>query len=155
MTDLTTTQWRRIAKAAIYLPQGRFVGLKQLREILGRQKTLNQIRTQMMWHKEAAEQLQDETAQEKRAWAKLNIGCAILCAENADFKEKYDLVIAPLPYVAKLALMIEPFDFEVTRVMTKQQKSQFLTELRKHYEDQGVELTIPDDFDEHKKRSAA
>ena len=44
----------------------------------------------------------------------------------------------------KLALMVEPFDFEVTRLMTIKQKSQFLDELRIYYQGQGVQLSIPE-----------
>ena len=145
MTQLTTTQWRRIAKAAIYLPEGRFVGLKQLREILGQQRTLEQNRMQMKWHKEASEQLQSGTAKDMRAFAKLHIGVPLLCSEDAEFKAEYDRVIGPLPYETKLALMVEPFDFPVTRLMSKRQKSDYLTALKDHYESQGVELTIPDE----------
>lgn len=143
MTELTTVQWRRIVKAAVYLPQGRFVGLKQLREILGEQRTLEQNRLQMKWHKEASEQLKSGTPKDMRAFAKLHIGVAILCSEDAEFKAEYDRVMGPLPYETKLALMVEPFDFPVTRLMNKRQKSDYLTALKDHYESQGVQLTLP------------
>lgn len=146
MTDLTVSQWRRIAKAAVYLPTGRHVPLKALHEIVGEQRSLEQNRLQMKWHREAAQQLKDETAQEKRAWAKLHIGVPILCSEDADFKAEYDRVMGPLPYETKLALMVEPFDFPVTRLMTKRQKSEYLDAVRQHYQGQGVQLTIPPDL---------
>jgi hypothetical protein len=145
MTDLTTTQWRRIAKAATYFPTGRHIALNKLREILGKQRTLEQNKLQMKWHKEAAEQLQNGSAKDQRAFAKLHIGVPILCAEDAEFKAEYDRVIGPLPYETKLALMVEPFDFPVTRLMKKRQKSQYLDDLRLHYQNQGVQLTIPPD----------
>ena len=146
MTDVTVSQWRRIVKAAVYLPTGRHVPLKALHEILGEQRSLEQNRLQQKWHKEAAEQLKDGTTKEKRAYAKLHIGVPILCSEDAEFKAEYDRVMGPLPYETQLALMVEPFDFPVTREMTIKQKTQYLTELRQHYEGQGVKLTIPEDL---------
>jgi hypothetical protein len=144
MTELTKTQWQHIVKRSIYLAQGRFIALGALHEILGEQRSIEQNRLQMKWHKEAAQQLKDGTAKEKRAFAKLHIGIPILCSEDAEYKAEYDRVMGPLPYETKLALMVEPFDFEVTRLMTKKQKTQFLDELRLHYQTQGVELTIPE-----------
>lgn len=146
MTNLTTTQWRRIAKAAEHTARGRFIALNKLRQILGQQRTLEQNRLQMKWHKEAAEQLQNGSAKDMRAFAKLHIGVPILCAEDPEFKAEYDRVIGPLPYETKLALMVEPFDFPCTRLMSKRQKSEYLDELRLHYQNQGVQLTIPPDL---------
>jgi hypothetical protein len=145
VTSLTTTEWHRIVKAAEYFPDGRKVALKKLRDILGRQRTLDQNRLQMMWHKEAAQQLGDETAEQKRAYCKLHFGVSILHAENEHFRAEYDRVMGPLPYETKLALMAVPFDFPVTRLMTKQQKSDYLEAVRQHYLSLGVQLTIPED----------
>lgn len=145
MSDLTTSQWRKIAKASVYLPTGRHVSLKALHDILGRQRTLEQNRLQMKWHKEASEQLGSGTPKDMRAFAKLHIGIPLLCSEDAEFKAEYDRVIGPLPYETQLALMVEPFDFPVTRLMKKRQKSDYLTALKDHYESQGVQLTIPED----------
>jgi hypothetical protein len=142
---ITVAQWRKIAKAAVYLPTGRHVPLKALHEILGRERSLEQNRLQHLWHKEASQQLQNGSAKDMRAFAKLHIGVPILCAEDAEFKAEYDRVIGPLPYETKLALMVEPFDFPVTRLMKKRQKSDYLEALKEHYESQGVQLTIPPD----------
>lgn len=144
MTNLTTTQWHRIAKASKYFPDGRYIALGKLRDILGRQRTLDQNRLQMLWHKEAAQQLGDETAEQKRAYCKLHFGVEILCSESEEFRETYNRVMGSLPYETKLALMAVPFDFPVTRLMKKQQKTDYLNAVREHYESQGVELTIPE-----------
>lgn len=145
MTDLTKTQWQHIVKASIYLKEGRFIALNKLHEILGEQRTLEQNRLQMKWHKEAAQQLKDGSVGEKRAYAKLHIGIPILCSEDAEYKAEYDRVMGPLPYETKMALMLEPFDFPVTRDMTIKQKTQYLEELREYYQGLGVQLTIPND----------
>lgn len=146
MSDFTRAQWQKIIKASIYLKDGRFIGLGALSKIVNDDRTLAQNRLQMKWHREAAQQLKDGTAKEKRAWAKLHIGIPILCSEDAEFKAEYDRVMGDLPYEKQLALMVEPFDFPVTRTMTKAQESQYLDELRLHYQGQGVQLTIPPDL---------
>ncbi len=110
----------------------------------GGQRSIEQNRLQRLWHNEAAEQLADETAEDKRAWAKLCIGVPILRDESDSFREQYDRVFKVLPYMTKLDLMKEPFDFPVTRLMSSKQKSKFLNELQRHYLSQGVRLTDPD-----------
>lgn len=95
-------------------------------------------------HKEAAEQLQDETAEEKRAYCKLHFGIPILRAESDDFRDTYDRIIRPMSYEQKLELMAAPIDFPVTRIMTVKQKTQFLDAVFGHYTSLGVQLTMPE-----------
>lgn len=80
---------------------------------------------QHAWFK-AAEKQGDMTAQEYRADAKAFCGVPILIRDSAEFREKYERIVKPLPYEHKLALMVEPFDFPVTRLMNKRQKSEYL-----------------------------
>lgn len=108
-------------------------------------RSLEQNRLQHLWHSEAAEQLEDETAEDKRAFAKLRIGVPIL-RENDAFRERYDAVFKGLSYETKIELMKEPFDFPCTRLMTVRQKSRFLNELQRHYLSLGVRLTDPGDL---------
>lgn len=107
-------------------------------------RSIEQNRLQRLWHNEAAEQLQDESAEDKRAYCKLTFGVRILCAEDEDFQKQYDRVVRPLPYETQLELMKVPFDFPVTRLMTTVQKTQFLDEIRIYYTALGVRLTDPD-----------
>jgi hypothetical protein len=100
---------------------------------------------QRLWHLEASAQLGDESPEEKRAYCKLHFGVPILRAENDEFKAEYDRVIRPMPYETKLSLMRVPFDFPVTRLMTKKQKTKFLDAMYHHYTSLGVRLTYPDD----------
>lgn len=106
-----------------------------------RRRSLAQNRLQRKWHLEAADQLRDGTAEEKRAYCKLHFGVPILRHESDDFRAQYDRVIRPLPYETKLALMAEPFDFPVTRLMTKDQKTRYLDAIYQHYSSQGARLT--------------
>ena len=98
---------------------------------------------QQMWNAEIAAQLGDRTPSDVRAWNKLHIGVPILRAQDEEFKAKYDAVIRPMDYEIKLALMVEPFDFPVTRLMSKAQKMQYLDELQRHWLSEGIHLTEP------------
>lgn len=111
----------------------------------GDERSAQQNRLQQLWHTEAAQQLGDETAEEKRAYCKLHFGVPILRSDEA-FKADYDRVIKPMDYQTKLALMAEPFDFPVTRLMTVKQKKQFLDAVWNHYTGLGVCLSHPDDL---------
>jgi len=106
-------------------------------------RSAEQNRLQRLWHIEAAEQLGDQTPEEKRAFCKLHHGVPILRFESEDFRVRYDAVFRPLPYETKLALMAEPFDFPVTRLMSSEQKTRYLDQVWKHYSDLGVALTDP------------
>lgn len=111
----------------------------------GDERTNPQNRLQQLWHSEAANQLRDESAEEKRAYCKLHFGVPILRNDEA-FRASYDRVIKPMDYQTKLALMAEPFDFPVTRLMTVKQKKQFLDAVFDHYTGLGVSLSHPDDL---------
>jgi hypothetical protein len=109
----------------------------------GKHRTNEQNHLQRLWLKEAAEQLGDRTAEELRGECKLTFGVPILRHENEAFREKYDAMVKPLPYPMKLALMMEPFDMAVTRIMTTDQKTRFLEQMQRHFLEQGVALTEP------------
>lgn len=109
----------------------------------GASKSHEQDRLENMWHREAADQLQDETAEEKRAYSKLHFGVPILRSENDVFREQYDRVLKPHAYEDKLRMMAAPIDFPITRLMTSKQKSSYLDALYQHYRGQGVQVTEP------------
>jgi len=110
----------------------------------GRRRTYEQNRLQRLWLSEGAEQLGDRTAEELRGEMKLTIGVPILRAENEDFRTRYDAVVRPLSYEQKLALMMEPLDMPVTRLMTTDQKTRFLDQMAQKLLEQGVVLTDPE-----------
>lgn len=112
----------------------------------GKHRSLNQNRLQRLWCNEAAEQLQDETAEEKRAFCKLHFAIPILRAESDEYCEAYDKYIRPLPYEAKLAMMAVPLDYPATRLMTSKQKTQYLDEMWQLFTAQGVKLTDPEEL---------
>lgn len=107
-----------------------------------KKRTLAQNRLQRTWLAEIAEQTGKFT-EVVRGECKLTIGVPILRLENEAFREQYDRVVRPLPYETKLALMMEPFDFPVTRLMTTAQHAKYLDEVQRHFAEQGVVLTEP------------
>lgn len=111
--------------------------------VSGKHRTNEQNHLQRMWLNEAAEQLGDRTAEELRGMCKLQFGVPILRAENTRFREIYDLHVKPLPYERKLALMMEPLDLPVTRLMTTNQKTRYLDDVSRHFLEQGIVLTEP------------
>lgn len=112
----------------------------------GKHRTTHQNRLQRQWMVEIAAQLGDRTPEEVRGECKLTFGVPILRNENEAFRIRYDEVIKPLPYELKLKLMMEPFDFGVTRIMTTRQKTNYLDAVHRHYSEMGLVLTNPEDL---------
>lgn len=118
--------------------------------VKGARRSVEQNRLQRLWLNEIAEQT-GNTAEEIRGYCKLTIGVPILRAENETFAEKYDAIVKPLPYEQKLAIMMEPLDLPVTRLMTTDQKTRYLDGMCQHFLEKGIVLTDP----ESKRRQAA
>ncbi len=112
----------------------------------GGKRTLKQNRLQRQWLNEIAEQFGDQTPEEIRGYCKLTIGVPILRAENETFRERYDAVVKPLPYEQKIALMMEPLDFPITRLMTTKQGTAYLDGMHRHFSEKGIVLTDPGDL---------
>lgn len=115
----------------------------------GKRRSVEQNKLQRLWMKEAAEQLQDRSAEEVRGECKLMFGVPILRSENEAFRDAYDTHVKGLPYPTKLAMMMEPLDFPVTRLMTTRQKKAYLDAVQQHFLEQGVVLTDPERQEEH------
>lgn len=111
----------------------------------GEHRSTAQNRLQRKWCHEVAEQLGDRTPEEVRGYSKLHFGVPILRDDDAEFRAEYDAIIRPIPYEAKLKLMMEPFDFGVTRRMTTKQKTAYLDAMFRHWSEMGVSLTAPVD----------
>lgn len=112
----------------------------------GSPRTTKQNRLQRQWCNEIADQLGDRTAEEVRGEAKLTFGVPILRAASEDYRRVYDKHVKGLPYHQKLALMMEPFDFAVTRLMTTRQHTNYLDAMHRHYSERGIALTDPGDL---------
>lgn len=112
----------------------------------GKLRSVEQNRLQRLWMNEIAEQREDLTPEEARGYCKLTIGIPILRAENEAFRLQYDAIVKPLSYEQKIAMMMEPLDFPVTRLMKMKQKTKYLDGVMRHWSEQGVVLTCPDDM---------
>jgi len=112
--------------------------------VAGKSRTWIQNKLQRKWMNEIEEQLTGWTSEEARAYSKLVFGVPIRRRDDADYCEKYDRIIKPMTYEAKLELMAEPMDFPVTRDMNTKQKTEFLDAVFRHFSEQGVILTIPE-----------
>jgi hypothetical protein len=93
------------------------------------------------WYGEISTELGDRLPHEVRAYCKLHHGVPIR-REDDDFREVYDRVVRPLPYEAKLALMVEPIDFPITRDMTITQMTRYLDAIQREFAH--VRLTMPE-----------
>ena len=111
--------------------------------VKGRRRSVEQNRLQRLWMNEIAEQKGDCTPEEIRGYCKLTIGVPILRAENELFCLRYDAVVKPLNYEQKLAIMMEPLDMPITRLMTTAQKTKYLDQVHRHFTEQGIVLTDP------------
>jgi hypothetical protein len=87
--------------------------------------------------------LGDRTPNDVRAETKLHCGIAIM-RQDDDFRAKYDAMIRPLPYETKLAMMIEPFDFAVTRLMTVRQMTAYISQMLTYWDERGASVMVPD-----------
>lgn len=103
-----------------------------------------QNRLNRQWMLDIQDQLPGWTAEYARGYCKLHFGIPILRNEDEDFCREYDEVIRPLPYEAKIKLMMLPFDFSVTRLMSTKQQKAYLDAIQSHFAEQGVVLTDPD-----------
>lgn len=112
----------------------------------GKHRSTAQNRTQRKWVQEIAEQLGDQTQEQVRAFIKLHIGIPILREENEAFRLRYDEVVKPLNYEQKIALMAEPLDMPITRLMTTKQHARFLDEVHRYFSERGIVLTDPEDM---------
>jgi hypothetical protein len=103
----------------------------------GKRRSIEQNKLQRRVINTIAEQT-GQTAEEVRGYCKLTIGVPILRAENELFALKYDETIKGLPYETKLAIMQEPLDLPITRLMTTPQKTRYLDGVMRHFSEQGV-----------------
>jgi len=97
------------------------------------------------WYAEIASQMGDREASEVRSHCKLNYGVKMLVTENEDFREQwYRLFKDRFSYEEKLALMVEPHDYPVTRLMKVSQMTRYLEAILQEFTPLGVALTMPE-----------
>jgi hypothetical protein len=113
-------------------------------------RSLAQNRLAFRWYNDAADQLKDGTASDKRAYCKLHFGVAILkdgTGKSAEkFRDVYDRIIRPLTYEQKLELMTDPINLPITSLMTVKQFTQYLDSVQQFFSSIGVVLVTDDDL---------
>jgi len=97
-------------------------------------------------YKQIAELMGDRRPSDVRAETKLQIGVPIMREESADFREKYDRILKPMPYETKLELMVEPMEFPVTSLMSVKAMTRYISEMLAHWDAQGAPVMLPDDL---------
>jgi len=112
----------------------------------GGARTSKQNRLFHLWIGEVQMQKQDETHEWWRGYCKLELGVPLLRNEDEAFKQAYDTTIKPLPYETKIRCMMEPISFPVTSRMTTKQFTLFLDSMHRHFAEQGIELSVPDEL---------
>ena len=112
--------------------------------VSGKRRTVEQNKLQRLWVRELSEQDPNaETPEWWRGYLKLHFGIAILKRDSLRFAELYDKVIKPHDYETKHAMMMEPMDFPVTRLMTTKQKAEFCDTVFRWAITEGKILTEP------------
>lgn len=89
-----------------------------------------------------AQILGDRETDDVRAESKLRIAVPIMRDEDEYFRDKYDAHVKGLPYETKLALMVEPFDLPVTRLMSVKQMAQFITKMLAYWDAQSASAML-------------
>lgn len=108
----------------------------------GAPRSIEQNRLQRLWMNEAAEQ-GDMTAEEYRAFCKLNFGIPLMCEQSALFAEQWKRLFSHLTYEQKLDLMKEPIDYPVTRLLKMRTKKLYLDRVYQHFTGLGFRMTDP------------
>lgn len=119
-------------------------------------RSSKQNRLNRKWMLDIADQVDGWSTEYARGYCKLHFGIPILRNEDEEFCREYDALVRPLPYEHKIKLMMVPFDFGVTRLMTVKQQTRYLDAVQRHFSEQGVVLTDPEGLlHEEQARSAA
>ncbi len=109
----------------------------------GLKKSHDQEKLARKWFKEMEAQ-GDQEAEEYRGYCKLHFGVVLAKQCSEVWAEKYDRIIKPMPYEQKLEMMMEPFDFPVTRILTTALEKKYLDRVYEFYTGKGFVLTNPD-----------
>lgn len=114
-----------------------------IRSGVGRTDPQNRLAQQ--WAADVSAQMGDRTPEEARGYFKLHHGVPIR-REDPAFMSVYDARIKPMPYEAKLALMMVPIDLPVTRDMTVKELTRYLDSIQREFSAMGIHLTDPDEL---------
>ena len=112
----------------------------------GGARTDKQNRLFHLWVGEIQRQSQEESHEWWRGYCKLTIGVPILRHADEAFREAYDRSVKGLPFEHKIRCMMEPIAMPVTSRMTTKQMTQFLDGVHRHFAEQGIDLSVPEEL---------
>ncbi|MBC8719039.1 hypothetical protein [Ochrobactrum sp. Marseille-Q0166] len=130
-------------RQAIKFIQGQKLPLTVNVTVSGKRSS-KQNRLNRKWMLDIADQVDGWSTEYARGYCKLHFDISILRNEEKAFCREYDALVRPLPYEHKIKLMMVPFDFGVTRLMTVKQQTRYLDAVERHFSKQGVVLTDPE-----------
>lgn len=107
--------------------------------VAGADRSKAQNRLAFKWYGEVGQQM-GESVDEVHARAKLDIGCAILCRDDADFLAFCKRSMGHMGREDRLQAMKW---IPVTSLMTTRQMTEFLETFERVHRAQGLDLTIP------------
>ncbi len=105
----------------------------------GEDRSLPQNAFTHLWYEQIARELREDDALGWKCHCKLHFGVPILRAEDAEFRDAYDLVIKPLSYEKKIIAMR---CWPVTSIMSKEQLSKYAELVRADFAGRGVILEV-------------
>lgn len=103
-------------------------------------RSLEQNNMQFKWYRDMEKQ-GDMTAQEYRAYCKLNFGVPLRQLECPEFRGIYQRLIRPLDYEDKLSLMVAPIDLPITSEMSVETMAKYLKKVSDFGLEQGFRMT--------------
>lgn len=127
-----------------HVSQMKLAGKRVRVQIVPEKRSLDQNSMIYAVYKQIAEQLEDQSIQDVRRECKLRYGVPILRAGDAKFKAMYDKAIrGNLTYEEKLQAM----DYlPVTRLMSKEQGTEFIDTVIREYSQLGLCLLSPSEL---------
>ena len=118
--------------------QNEYVWLKPVS--VAKARTLSQNALQWKWYGEIGKWW-GESAEYAHRYCKLHFGVPILRAEHERFRAVYDRHLKHLTYEQKLAAVEI---ISVSSLMTVPQAKQYMDNIMRHFAEQGLELTQPE-----------
>jgi len=100
---------------------------------IGKDRTVDQNALSFAYYRELERQAAEGDADYYRATCKLRFGMPIIC-EDAETAERVAMLKKyAFSYEDKLAIMLEPYDFPVTRLMVREQFSRYIEKIEQHW----------------------
>ena len=113
----------------------------KVKSTAGRKRSLNQNDISHVWYEQLARECREYDVLGWKCYCKLHHGVPILRAEDADYRQTYDLCIRPMSYDKKFEAMKH---WPVTSLMTKKQLTAYLDSVQRDFENRNIILKFPE-----------